>query len=57
MSSRRQLTERDVFVQRGLEVASKAVKHRVTADGESEALVSVVVHVWNNEVSSAHCWY
>lgn len=44
-SSWRRLTEGDIFVQRGLEVPSKTMKHRVTSDGESEALVSVVVHV------------
>lgn len=41
----RRLTERDVFVQRGLEVPGKTMKYCVTIDGESEALISVVVHV------------
>ena len=39
------LTECDVFVQGGFEVAGEAVEDRVTAHGELEALIPVVVHI------------
>lgn len=45
--TRRWRTECDIFVQRGLKVARKAMEHWVTTHGETETLIPVVVHVWN----------
>lgn len=39
------LTKHDIFVQRGLKIPSKTMKHRVTGHGETQTLVSIVVHI------------
>lgn len=49
------LTECDIFVQRGLKVTGKTMKHRVTTHWEGEALISVVVHVWKTTTTQTGC--
>lgn len=56
----RGLTECDIFVQCGLKVASKTVQHRVTTHWEPEALIPIVVHIWNQRgtvIHIQHLWH
>lgn len=39
------LTKHDIFVQCGLKISSKTMKHRVTGHRETQTLISVVVHI------------
>lgn len=40
------LTKHNIFIQRGLKISSKTMKDRITGHSETQTLVSVVVHIW-----------